>query len=81
MSNTHATAFETIEVTLDAIVTKNEWNEDYFWGNMLEKEYYNMMNYLQGWDSNVELLTMLHFHFLGYARHFNSIYYYSACLN
>jgi hypothetical protein len=48
---------------------------------MLEKEYYNMMNYLQGWDSNVELLTMLHFHFLGYARHFNSIYYYSACLN
>jgi hypothetical protein len=48
VSNTHATAFETIEVTLDAIVTKNEWNEDYFWGNMLEKEYYNMMNYLQG---------------------------------
>jgi hypothetical protein len=48
---------------------------------MFDKEYYNMMNYLQGWDSNVELLIMFHFHFLGYARHFNSIYYYNACFN
>ncbi len=81
VSNAHATTFETIEVILDAIVTKNEWNEDYFWVNMFNQEYYNMMNYLQGWDSNIKLLIMLHFHFLGYARHFNYIYYYSACFN
>jgi hypothetical protein len=48
VSNAHATTFETIEVILDAIVTKNEWNEDYFWVNMFNQEYYNMMNYLQG---------------------------------
>jgi hypothetical protein len=53
VSNAHTTSSKTIEVTLDAIVTKNKWNEDYFWGdyfwgNMFDKEYYNMMNYLQG---------------------------------
>jgi hypothetical protein len=47
VSNAHATTSKTIEVTLDAIV-KNKWNEDYFWGSMFDKEYYNMMNYLQG---------------------------------
>jgi len=48
VSNAHTISSKTIEVTLDAIVTKNKWNEDYFWGNMFDKEYYNMMNYLQG---------------------------------